>query len=358
MAKPVEYTFWGYWGNIAMKIPQLLLHSYKNWFASINLILFLATLCNKQIAEILQRHWQGISPLWSLVFIGILVAWSIMVAIYERDKEVYSTYKASDEKLEQLQDYNFMSLKEACDAFHEDKISIFGQSSSDIEAVYRPTYLYNKYTKYFANVDTIYGYSPSGHFKERRIISEDKFIVGTIKIEEGELVLYGPGNYVGKTPEYVGLAIKKDNLKDDIEKIIINLTIPLSNIIQTLYEECQEHYLLNKFLDIYIRNISINKNDILNQLARQYAYISVFLIYGEDSYTNERKQIPKEIINNLWFADGGSSLRSSYDNELKYIKLFIKSKDHDYAIAQAKIQFGEMVQGVLKMVCEVNVAEL
>jgi len=99
MFKPIKYSFCGYWGSIVMRIPKLLLYSYKDLFAAINLSLFLIALCNKQIAVFLGTYWQGISPWYSLLFIVILVLWSIMVAIYERDKELYLAYKTMDEEL-------------------------------------------------------------------------------------------------------------------------------------------------------------------------------------------------------------------------------------------------------------------
>jgi hypothetical protein len=92
MDKPVELTFRQYWGKIAMKIPHLIINSYKNLFAIINLILLLITALNKQIGDILKLYWIEISPWWSLLFIGFLLLWLLMNAIYEDRKELYLAY--------------------------------------------------------------------------------------------------------------------------------------------------------------------------------------------------------------------------------------------------------------------------
>ena len=94
MATPTEYTFWGYWGAMAMKIPKLLFQGYSIWFTLINIILFIVTLYNKQIGEQWDKTWKGISPWYSVVFIGFLLLFVVMTAIYERDKELYLAYKA------------------------------------------------------------------------------------------------------------------------------------------------------------------------------------------------------------------------------------------------------------------------
>jgi hypothetical protein len=94
MATPTEYTFWGYWGAMAMKIFILFFHTWRAVVTIPLFLLFFVTLFNQQIAEYWFKKWTGISPWWSFLIIGFLLVWGIMEAIYERDRELYLAYKA------------------------------------------------------------------------------------------------------------------------------------------------------------------------------------------------------------------------------------------------------------------------
>jgi hypothetical protein len=98
MAPPIEYTFLGYWWSMSMKIPGFLFHSWRIWFAFIGFVLFFVIIFNKPIGERWAEKWKGISPLWSVVVMGVLLIWSIMSAIYDRDREVIEAYKAAGDR--------------------------------------------------------------------------------------------------------------------------------------------------------------------------------------------------------------------------------------------------------------------
>ena len=98
MALPIEYTYWGYWWSMATKIPGLLFHSWRIWFAFIGFVLFFIIIFNKAIGERWAEKWKGISPLWSVAVMGVLLIWSIMSVIYERDWEVFEAYKAAEDR--------------------------------------------------------------------------------------------------------------------------------------------------------------------------------------------------------------------------------------------------------------------
>ena len=98
MAPPVEYTFWGYWWSMAKEIPGLLFYSWRAVFSIPVCTLFFVALFNRQIAEHWSETWKGISPWWSVAVMGILLLWGVMRAIYERDRDLYSAYKAVEER--------------------------------------------------------------------------------------------------------------------------------------------------------------------------------------------------------------------------------------------------------------------
>lgn len=56
------------------------------------------TAFNKQIAEFLRLHWQGISPNWSALFIIILTARAIIRAMYDDRQDLYLSYKSMEER--------------------------------------------------------------------------------------------------------------------------------------------------------------------------------------------------------------------------------------------------------------------
>jgi hypothetical protein len=96
---------------MATKLPGLLFHSWRIWFAIPGFILFFVTLFNRQIAKHWLEQWNGFSPWWSVVVLSFLVLWGVMQAIYERDIELYSAYKDVERKAlraaKQLQEVAF-----------------------------------------------------------------------------------------------------------------------------------------------------------------------------------------------------------------------------------------------------------
>lgn len=135
---------------------------------------------------------------WQTEVIITLVVFIILIII-----SAYRSISRIEKEKNLLQDDNFMSLKEACDMLKEEKEGRFGTFQIDIIDSLNPNQQYDKLGRYFIEVDDIYGKSPSSIFLGWKTINNDKFYTGAIKIEKGELVFYGPGNYVGKTPEYI-----------------------------------------------------------------------------------------------------------------------------------------------------------
>ncbi len=119
MATPTEYTFWGYWGAMAMKFPTLLFHSWRAVVSIPLCILFFVALFNRQIAEYWFEKWTGISPWWSVAVIGILLLWGFMWAIYERDRELYLAYKTTERALKAEQ-----TIKDALPVSHRPLLRI------------------------------------------------------------------------------------------------------------------------------------------------------------------------------------------------------------------------------------------
>jgi hypothetical protein len=98
MATPIEYTFLGYWGTMAMKALALLFYSWRAVLSIPLCILFFVALFNRQIAEHWSEKWRGVSPWWSVAFIGGLLLWGIMWTIYERDREIFGAYKTAKDR--------------------------------------------------------------------------------------------------------------------------------------------------------------------------------------------------------------------------------------------------------------------
>ena len=203
----------------------------------------------------------------------------------------------------------------------------------------RPNEHYNMLTNYFVEVDDIYGNSPSPSFPEWRPINKHKFTLGEIKIEEGELVFYGPGHYVGKTAEYIRLAIKTNNLTEDIDKIILTLYIPLNVVIQQLYDECEKD---SKLIG-HISNKYTSHNELFNALASYFQRICLIpVIYGKDIKSGELRQITKDEFSRMYFDDEGSSLYYHSDKRKKYTDLYIKRENYWEAIEGVKEELKKM----------------
>ncbi|MFZ0052263.1 MAG: hypothetical protein WAK96_10860 [Desulfobaccales bacterium] len=164
-------------------------------------------------APIWREKW-GIKMIMSLFSWQIWTIISLIGLLILTLESAYRLISKKEEALAQLRkEQDMMSLKEACDRLNKSvgmKIELFD------------TYkLYNKLAKLFVEVDDIYGKSPSLEFTDWRVINKNKLISGAIVIEQGELVLYTPGGiYPDDILEYIGLAIKKDRLKEDIDKIM------------------------------------------------------------------------------------------------------------------------------------------
>lgn len=278
---------------------------------------------------------------WDIVFFGGLILITLRGVkrlISQKESEFNVQINKIQTQLDQLQDYNFLSLKEACDKLVEEENKILTLPTGIRQKrLFNPNEYYDEYAKYFAEVDTILGNSPSDQLTQRRYIAENKFLHGKIKIERGELSLYNAGNY--DSPEYVALVIKNENLMTDIEKIILLLTKPLNEIINYIYDLCQSDELLYRFVQINIKGLFNSKEEIINCLAKHYSQKTCFLIYGENISSREKKLISKNSLNNMYFEDGGSSLYDISTKEPKYINLFIRRRDYDNAILHATIEF-------------------
>src|SRR5208337_5598457 len=102
----------------------------------------------------------------------------------------YRSISRIEKEKDLLQDDNFLSLKEACDKLDKEK------RKRGISTEYMRIALtdlnthYSRLTKYFVEVDTIYGKSPSSAFVEWRIINKTKFNSGEVRMENGGIVLY------------------------------------------------------------------------------------------------------------------------------------------------------------------------
>ncbi len=318
-----------------MKIPQLILNSSKNWFALINLILLLVTALNKQLGNILKLQWLEISPWWSLLFIGILLIWWLMNAIYEHRQELYVAYKAAEDRaIKAEENFGFMSLKEACEKLNEGLSKLYGDSyARDFDSL-RPHEQLSDLVKYFVEVDDIYGKSPSQSFTDWIIINKAKFILGEIKIEEGEMVFYGPGNYVDKTPDYVSLAIRKGNVTDDINNIIDSFFILLKDATEQLYNECRKRPLCNRFLEEHIVGQFTTRNEAWRVLADHFVYNSSINIYGKDKYSTELKEINKDRFGSLYFNNEASDLFIFDSKEPTYTGISVKKDEVKRAIRE------------------------
>jgi hypothetical protein len=332
MANPVEYTFWGYWRSMAMKTIKLLFLSWRIWIVVPTFIIVIISIFNKQIADYLHGKWMGVPPSWSVIVMGFLFLCAAAKAIYERDRELYSAYKANEGKLEELQDYNFMSLKVACDVLMGEKRKFGISYDNGTTELFNKNNHYNNLTNEFVKVDKyIYGKSPSGNFIEWIIINENRFTSGKVKIENGELVLYSPGTYIEDTPEYGALAIKKDNLSKDIDKIMDKLYIPLKEVIINLYDECRKDPILSPIIT-HIRERFSSQNALLNTLAFYFKHTLYSQLYGKNIQLGELTRIDTDQINRMYFDNEGSSLYSYLDRAKIYTDLYIK-RDHYYLMA-------------------------
>jgi hypothetical protein len=110
MPAPIEYTFWGYWWDIIIKLPQMLFYSWRAVVTIPLFIIFFVALYNRQIAEYWFKKWKGISPWWSVFIIAIVLLWGVMGAIYERHKDLFSAYKRAEEKAIKSEQKNTASL--------------------------------------------------------------------------------------------------------------------------------------------------------------------------------------------------------------------------------------------------------
>lgn len=246
----------------------------------------------------------------------------------------YRSLSRLEKGLDLLRDGDFISLKEACDRLKEEQNRRFGESiDSDFQSL--DTYkLYNTLANYFVEVDDIYGKSPSSSFREWRTINKDKILLGEIKLEEGELVLYGPGNYVGKTPEYIGLALKKANLIEDIGKIIANFFMSLKEAVQKLYDKSNERPLFKRFIEKSITGQFPTRNEVWRVLANHFVSNSSIDIYGKDKYSSELRIINKGQFGSMYFDNEASDLYMLDGKEPVYTDISVKKEEVERAITE------------------------
>jgi len=82
-----------------MKIPKLLFYSWRSVFAIPLFLLFIVNLFFRQIYACLAEKWRIFSGRRSVaVVVGLVLLWGLMVAIYERDRQLYSDYKSIEEQ--------------------------------------------------------------------------------------------------------------------------------------------------------------------------------------------------------------------------------------------------------------------
>jgi len=300
---------------------EVIIHAFFSWFNE-HLWQWLG---HMNITSIIIR-WTGDNPIQFLIILAVFYCLFVIIGAQFK-KTVPSEPIAEKEpiKPEKLEN-DFMSLKEACDRLIEEKYNIFGPSISDAFDKLYPNKQYLECARYFAEVDTIYGNSPSQFFKEHRPISNDKFTLGYIKFEQGELVLYGPGNYVGKTPEYIALAIKATNLIQDIKAIIESMVVPLSTAIQYLYDECDQNPILKKYIKEQLGGDYKSRNEIWNDLADHFVEYTIISFYGKGKYSTEFRKIHiRNHLGNYEFYDEASSV-SLYDVNEQYTNISIDKR--------------------------------
>lgn len=231
MDKPAEDTFRGYCGDIAMRIPKLIINSSKDLFGIVNCSLLIIAVANQKIAEFLRIHWQGISPLWAFLFVIILTVRAIMRAMYEKHQELYLAYKNVEEKAKnaegkcqneidqlkkQLTDSNtYVSLQEAVEKLIDDGkqkqiTKGMGYSISmhnDADGYYEP------FAKLLAKHLAVYGKRSCVSLGKREIISEDWIFRGEFKNLCSEL-------YFNNNILFNDLVIKKIGLDKAIQEIM------------------------------------------------------------------------------------------------------------------------------------------
>lgn len=82
-------TRWGmgsYYGALALKLPTIIWSEAGRLSRAgslIVLLLFVVALLNKPIGQQLSDRWQGVSPWWSLIFLGFLVGYGLLRANFE-----------------------------------------------------------------------------------------------------------------------------------------------------------------------------------------------------------------------------------------------------------------------------------
>ncbi|MGA9755051.1 MAG: hypothetical protein WBV23_07895 [Desulfobaccales bacterium] len=281
-------------------------------------------------------------PWWIWVIIclsglGLITLEGAYRLICQKEEEFKNQIDIMKSELDLLrQEHNkedFISLKEACENLKEELDRIYGYSLGRTLESLRPHEQLVYLSKYFVEVDDIYGKRSSSSFTDWEKISKDKLTLGEIKVE-GELVLYGAGNYVGKEPDYIDLAFKKKNLSENIEKIRRSIFIPLKEAVQQLYIECERRPLCNSFLKEHIMSEFTSPNDVWDYLAELYFQCTSIPIYGKDTYSNELREIDKSCIGNMYFEDEVSSLYILIGKKQQYTELSIRRDEVERAIKE------------------------
>lgn len=222
MAEPIEYTFWGYWGRIIMKIPRLLYHSWRKWFLFIGFCLFFATLFNKQIGESLIEQWKGISPWWSFIFIIVLLIWGLMNAIYEERQDLYFIYKETKTQLDQIlkelhKDEIFMPLKEAIQQLCNKRSErpLFDNWVNKQILSHKPQPIWIVLGDHFVYNTNIMIYGKDRYSTELREIKKEE--LGGLCFDNEMFSVHNAGD---TEPQYIHISVKRDEVGKAIEQII------------------------------------------------------------------------------------------------------------------------------------------
>ena len=83
---------WAFYRGILRSIPGLLFSATALWLKVIAVFLFFLSLANRPLADRMNLAWHGISPWWSILPIGVLLLWSLLVANYKRFQQLEAEY--------------------------------------------------------------------------------------------------------------------------------------------------------------------------------------------------------------------------------------------------------------------------
>src|SRR5215469_2459892 len=79
---------WRFYGSLVLRIPSLLYDASDRVVSAVGVVVFVATLLNREWGKLSTDGWDGVSPWWAALPVFLLLAYGMLRANYERFEDL------------------------------------------------------------------------------------------------------------------------------------------------------------------------------------------------------------------------------------------------------------------------------